>query len=101
MSRSALKNVSHSQLIVEMSNINVQPKDIITTQTCTEVRISILTMEFGSSATFSVILLDADHKPIKMERVLLEGADYAAWTNDDSYVSSFILARYGLTPASQ
>ncbi len=83
-----------------MSTITVVPKDIVITQTCASVSISILTMTFGESATFNVILFDDAHKPIKVDRVTMEGADYAAWASDDSYVTSFILAKYGLTQSA-
>ncbi len=82
-----------------MSKVVVEPKDIVITKTCVEVGISVVDMSFGSSATFNVILFDDEHRPIKMDRIVLDGADYAAWTNDDSYVVSYILAKYGLTAA--
>ena len=83
-----------------MSNIPVEPKDIVTTESCTSVSISIVGMEFGKSATFNVILFNSSSRIIKLERVEVAGDDYNAWTNDDSYIVSFILAKYGLTAAA-
>jgi hypothetical protein len=82
-----------------MSTVTVVPKDVVITQTCVSVSISILTMEFGQSATFNVILFDSDRKPIKVDRIVLDGADYTAWASDDSYVTTFILTKYGLVSA--
>ena len=82
-----------------MSDINVEPKDIITTQTCTSANITIIRMEFGQSALFNVLLFDNNRQVIKCERVEVSGDDYNAWSNDDSYIVSFILAKYGLTAA--
>jgi hypothetical protein len=83
-----------------MSNINVEPKDIITTQTCTSANITIMRLEFGKSAVFNVMLFDNNRQLIKAESIEVSGDDYNAWSNDDSYIVSFILAKYGLTPAS-
>ena len=83
-----------------MSSINVEPKDIVTTESCSSVSISITGMEFGKSASFNVILFNSAGRLIRVERMEVSGDDYNAWTNDDSYIVSFILAKYGLTPST-
>ena len=83
-----------------MSNIRVDPKPYVITKIIASVQISIINIDFGSSATFNVILFDEGGGVIVCNQVTLAGADYDAWGNNDQYVVNYILNLYGLTPAS-
>lgn len=82
-----------------MSIINIQTKEIVTTQTATQVEIGEGSIQLDLKARFPVKLLDENGNMVHFEFVTLEGDDYAAWTNDDSYVTNFILNKLGITSA--
>lgn len=81
-----------------MSTIQVQPSPYVITKIVASVQISITNIDFGSSATFNVILFDETGSVIVCNQVTLSGADYTAWGNNDAYVTNYILNLYGLTP---
>ena len=44
-------------------------------------------------ASILVILYDDDEKQVDFKRFLLEGDDYAAWSNDDKYIINYVKAK--------
>ena len=82
-----------------MSIINVQTKEIVTTQTVTQVEISEGNIQLNQSARFPVKLLDSNGCLISIEFVTIEGDDYTNWASDDAYITTLILTRLGITAA--
>lgn len=82
-----------------MSIINVQTKEIVTTQTVTQVEILEGNIQLNQSARFPVKLLSADGGLISIEFVTIEGDDYTNWSSDDSYITTLILNKLGITVA--
>ena len=82
-----------------MSTINVQSKEIVTTQTVTQVEIGEGNISLNESARFPVKLLDSNGSLVSIEFVTIEGDDYTNWANDDSYITTFILNKLGITAA--
>jgi hypothetical protein len=83
-----------------MSTIQVQPSPYVITKTVGSVQISIISIDFGNSATFNAVLFDTTGSLIVCNQIMLSGADYTAWGNDDNYVTNYILNLYGLLPAT-
>ena len=81
-----------------MSIINVQTKEIVTTQVITQVEILEGNIQLNQSARFPVRLSDSNGNLVSMEFVIIEGDDYDNWESDDSYIASLILTRLGIEP---
>ena len=82
-----------------MSIINVQTKEIVTTQVITQVEILEGNIQLNQSARFPVKLLDSNGGLVSIEFVTIEGDDYTNWASDDSYITTLILTRLGITEA--
>ena len=80
-----------------MSIINVQNKEVVTTQTISQVEILEGNIQLGQSVRFPVKLLDASSNLISIEFVEVSGSDYAAWGTDDTYINNLVLTTLGLT----
>jgi hypothetical protein len=80
-----------------MSIINVQNKEVVTTQTISQVEILEGNIQLGQSVRFPVKLLDASSKLISIEFVEVSGDDYASWGTDDTYINNLVLTTLGLT----
>jgi hypothetical protein len=74
------------------TSISVVKKEIIKLiEHVEKVEISLISLILGSHAEFNVLFMNADQKPFKHHRVKIDGANYQAWMNDDTYVVDFIL----------
>ena len=82
-----------------MSIINVQTKEVVTTQVITQVEILEGNIQLNQSARFPVKLLDSNGGLVSIEFVTIEGDDYTNWASDDSYITTLILTRLGITEA--
>ena len=82
-----------------MSIINVQTKEVVTTQVITQVEILEGSIELNLQARFPVKLLDSNGSLVSMEFVTIEGDDYSNWAADDAYITTLILTRLGITEA--
>lgn len=82
-----------------MEQINVKDKTITTTQVVKSVEIDSIEVKLNQSASLMVKLLDSDGRLVNIERVTMEGSDYSSWGNDDTYVTTFVLTKLGLTKA--
>jgi hypothetical protein len=82
-----------------MSIINVQTKEVVTTQVITQVEILEGNIQLNQSARFPVKLLDSNGSLVSMEFVTIEGDDYSNWAADDAYITTLILTRLGITEA--
>jgi hypothetical protein len=75
--------------------INLNPIEI--TATFVKAEINVSRIELNKKAEISVFLYDAERKHTICEFIVLEGEDYAKWTNDDNYVIEYALSRYNAT----
>ena len=82
-----------------MSIINLQTKEVVTTQVITQVEILEGNIQLNQSARFPVKLLDSNGSLVSMEFVTIEGDDYSNWAADDAYITTLILTRLGITEA--
>lgn len=82
-----------------MSTINVQSKEIVTTQIITQVEIGEGNINLNQSARFPVRLLDSDGNLVQFEFITIEGDDYTNWSSDDVYITTLILNKLGITAA--
>ena len=82
-----------------MSIINVQTKEIVTTQVITQVEILEGNIQLNQSARFPVKLLDSNGNLVSVDFVTIEGDDYSNWAADDAYITTLILTRLGITAA--
>jgi hypothetical protein len=82
-----------------MSIINVQTKEIVTTQVITQVEILEGNIQLNQSARFPVRLLDSNGNLVSVDFVTIEGDDYNNWASDDNYITTLILTRLGITEA--
>ena len=82
-----------------MSIINVQTKEIVTTQTVTQIEILEGNIQLNQSAKFPVKLLDSNGSLVNIEFVTIEGDDYTNWSSDDSYITTLVLNKLGITAA--
>ena len=80
-----------------MTTINVQNKEVVTTQTISQVEILEGNIQLGQSVRFPVRLLDSNSNLLNIEFVEVSGDDYSNWGTDDSYINNLILTKLGLT----
>ena len=79
------------------SIVNVQDKEVVTTQTISQVEILEGNIQLGQSVKFPVKLLDSNSRLISVEFVEVSGEEYLAWGTDDTYINNLILTKLGLT----
>lgn len=80
----------------------VVPQTITRSFTITSVYVKVLELIPNSSATFAVGYLDekSDYisSPELQYTVVIEGEEYANWTNNDGYILNLIFSKIGFTP---
>lgn len=80
-----------------MNQINVSDKTITTTRVVKSIEIDSIEVKINESAVIKVKQLDETGGLISIDRVTMDGTDYANWSNDDQYVVDFVLEKLGLT----
>jgi len=63
----------------------------------TSIKISILELVLNSHVTVAVSFYDATGSILKNETIKIEGAEYTAWGVNDTYLTSLILQKLGLS----
>jgi len=76
--------------------VNVQSKDIVTTQTVSKIKIDDIKVNLNSSARITVQLLNEDGGLVGVEFVNMAGSDYDNWGSDDQYLVNFVFTKLGL-----
>lgn len=76
--------------------VNVQSKDIVTTQTVSKIKIDDIKVNLNSSARITVQLLNEDGGLVGVEFVNMVGPDYDNWGSDDQYLVNFVFTKLGL-----
>lgn len=64
-------------------------------ETATQLRVSDALVNLGTSVNVQWELLDADGKVLKVDRVFIEGEEYAAWGSDDEYLVGVVADKIG------
>jgi hypothetical protein len=76
--------------------VNVQPKDIVTTRTINSIEITEIKVQLNTSAKIVVRLLDENENLINIEILTISETDYTNWGNDDQYIIDYSLTQLGL-----
>lgn len=77
---------------------NILPFEIVSTLTVVRFEIDSIDIRLFTSAIIRVNLFDSNGFRVCAKNVLMEGADYANWGNDDQYILTFIMDSLGFTP---
>ncbi len=75
--------------------VNIQDSAYVKTNTIDNVLIKITNVQLFKSVTVVASLFE-NNKIIDNKVVMIEGADYNAWSNDDNYIVNFVLNKLGL-----
>lgn len=80
----------------------VVPQTITSSFTITSVYIKVIDLIPNSSITFAIGYLDENGDYISSNKliysVVVEGEEYAQWTNNDGYLLSLVFSKIGFTP---
>jgi hypothetical protein len=76
--------------------INIENKEIITTQTISKVDILEGTIELNKSVRFPVRLMDSNENVLSQQNVTISGEEYENWGADDNYIENLILTKLGV-----
>jgi len=76
--------------------VNVQPKDIITTRTINSIEVVETIVQLNTSANVVVKLLDENGGLINVEVLTISETDYTNWGNDDQYIIDYALTQLDL-----
>lgn len=81
--------------------VDIQTKEFITVQTANRIAIFVLQVELFSKANVHVHYLNEQGQNINLQVLVMEGADYLAWGDDDQYVVNWTLDKLGLSRSTQ
>lgn len=76
--------------------INIENKEVITTQTISKVDILEGTIELNKSVRFGVRLMDSNENVISHQNITISGEEYENWGSDDNYIENLILTKLGV-----
>jgi hypothetical protein len=74
---------------------DILPFDRITTTTITRFEIENIDLQLFSSARIRVNLYNSSGQRIEVANVMISGADYFTWGNDDQYVITYVANALG------
>jgi hypothetical protein len=80
--------------------VNVQPKDIVTTRTINSIEILEISVQLNTSAKIVVKLFDENGGLIDAEVLTISETEYTNWGNDDQYIIDWSLTQLGLVAQS-
>jgi hypothetical protein len=78
-------------------DVDVNPKDFITTNTANKVELRVSNLQIGSSVDVTLLIKDLNGNIFKVENVRIEGEEYNNWGSDDQYLVNIVLSKVGLT----
>lgn len=78
--------------------INIQPKEDIITREMYSIIITVESVQLFTSAQITVSYFDNNGMFIKIDRLTMEGTDYANWSNDDQYIYTYVYKTLNITP---
>ena len=74
---------------------NIEPSTQTTSITIVSFKVELTIMIFSTSARFRVETYDVNNYLASVVQVVMEGEDYAMWSNDDEYVYQFVATQLG------
>jgi len=81
-----------------MSVVNIVPVEIPQSPIIeTAVRVIVLSVDLGMSASIDAQILNADGVITEVKHLKLEQPDYSFWGTDDEFVVNWTLRQLGLT----
>ena len=75
-----------------MVNIEIVPKDIVTTKTIKSIKIEQGEVILGSSVKFPVRFFDGNDNLLEVKFITISGDEYKNWGNDDSYIYDRVMS---------
>jgi hypothetical protein len=79
--------------------MNIVPHEIVSTEVATRINIRVMRVELFVQVDLQVTVISSNGKPIRSQLVNLTGDDYKAWSNDDSYLYTYVANKLGYTIA--
>ena len=83
--------IMDNQITINITDVTLEP--VI----ATTIQYSVMELVLNSYVIIRVTFFNANGNPVKHESVRIEGAEYAAWGTDDSYLTNLVLQKLGLT----
>lgn len=80
-----------------MRSINIETKEVTYVKYITRIDIRNGQILLNDRATFEVWLFSPENDIIGIENVVIEGAEYSAWSDNDDYIYDIILEKLGMT----
>lgn len=81
-----------------MNNLQVDVNDFsLDAPVVTKIEMEVMEMVLDSHVTMMVRYLNAAGNVIDNKYVKIEGEEYNAWGDDDSYITNLVLTKLGLT----
>lgn len=77
--------------------LNIEPVTKQITHLITSFEVSIRNIQLNTSAMIEVRLFNDKNELFKIEILNLEGDDYKLWSNDDSFIYSYVANKLNLT----
>jgi hypothetical protein len=79
--------------------MNIVPQEIITTEVANSIDIRVTRLELFAQVDLFVTVKSSSGKMISSKSISLKGDDYKAWSNDDSYLYTYVAKTLGYTIA--
>jgi len=78
--------------------IDIQTKEITIIQELTSIIINVDTIDLFNSATIQVAYFGPGGNFMKIDTLVMEGEDYAKWSNNDQYIYDYVYAQLNIIP---
>ena len=78
-------------------SLAIQPFLQTTTQTISNIRLSVHELVLFQSVTIRVECFDANNNFIELKFVTINGDDYLNWMNNDEYIAEYVKTKLGFT----
>lgn len=82
---------------MSLNSLNIQPHTVVSSKTASTIQITVRELILGSKCVFRVLMRASNGSIVDVKEVVMQGADYAAWGNDDTYCVNFVMNRLGLS----
>ena len=76
--------------------INIENKEIVTTQTISKVDIMEGVIQLNKSVRFPVRLMDSNDNVLSSQSITISGDEYENWGSSDDYIENLILTKLGV-----
>jgi hypothetical protein len=75
--------------------LSIQEKDIIETLKVKKISVAVSGLILGVECNILVNLYDSDTSFLRQDILKLQGEDYQEWSDDDNYITNYVLSHYG------